>query len=248
MEIKLPCDEVLWKAESAKEWYHAMHTPSPYGAGPRRLACISMQQALASLDISVPPEVQAQLNPFSHFIIIHTILRNVFSSPPPTPSAHLNGYDPFNRNDSPSSPNLGSGSTTLNEYVLQNWLQMWTHNSEGMLSESRFEHEASPSSMPFVASCMPFYWLAHYAIVASQEGLLDVRPGLTDLEAQDRCRLISSWLNEINAYLDKGYQLPLKIQDFGCGMPFSASHSSRVQPDDYFSSSSSAESPSIGYL
>ncbi|KAG2009474.1 STE-12 alpha [Coprinopsis cinerea AmutBmut pab1-1] len=252
MEIKLPCDESLWSAEDPKGWYQALHTPSVYGAGPRRLASISMQQAIASLDVSVPPEVQTQLNPFSHLILIHTILRNVFYPATSMSRTSHNGSPP-------------SSNTVPVEYILHNWLQMWTHNSEGLISD-RHHRDANASSSPplhsfptassttattpFVSSSMPLYWLAHYSNVAIKEGLLDLRPVDSDGDAQERCRLISSWLNHINEYLDKGYQLPSRVQDFGGGngVRFGETSMARHGGQDYYHDRGSPNTSPMGYL
>ncbi|TFK26826.1 hypothetical protein FA15DRAFT_702411 [Coprinopsis marcescibilis] len=229
MEIKLPCDDALWNAENAKEWYHALHTPSPYGAGPRRLASINLRQSLSSLDVPVPPDVQAQHNPFSHFILIHTILRNIFSS-------HFED-GVF---DSPSGSTIPDRSTRArvpDEFVLHNWLQLWTNNSDGFLSD-KFDQESTQTS--FISSSMPFYWLAHYSILAVQDGILDLRPATSDTEAQERCRLITSWLSLINSYLDKGYPLPSRIQDF-------PSNNGMQYGSQFFPSNSNSES-SVAYI
>ncbi|KAH6888802.1 fungal-specific transcription factor domain-containing protein [Coprinopsis sp. MPI-PUGE-AT-0042] len=190
-EIKLPCDEALWTASSAKEWYHALRTPSVYGAGPRRLQPISIQQALSSLDLPVPMDMQTRLSPFSNFVVIHTILRDVFA-------AYF---------DRPSGSAESTSRRPSTEYALHNWYQVWSHSSEGPRGRD--------SDDAFVSSPIPLYWLTRYALAAIQEGALDPRPAVSEMAAQDRCRLLASWLNRIKDYLDKGYPLPQRVQDLG---------------------------------
>ena len=193
-EIKLPCDETLWTASTAKEWFHSLRTPSIYGVGPRRLQAISVQQALSSLDLPVPMDMQTRLNPFSHFVVIHTIFRDLFSA-----------Y--FDRSSGSAESSMSTSRRTPTEYTLHNWYQAWSHSSEGLRGRDGGE--------VFVSSPIPLYWLARYTFATIQEGALDPRPAVSEMGAQERCRVLASWLSRIKDYLDKGYQLPQRVQDLG---------------------------------
>ncbi|KAJ2914722.1 hypothetical protein MD484_g5707, partial [Candolleomyces efflorescens] len=220
IDIHLPCDDNLWTAESVKEWYQMLHTPSPYAVGPRRLNSLSMRRALAALDDPGPSGMRLHFNPFSHMILIHTILRNIFAS----------GFEDIYSDETPRLGGAGgpsgavgtSNATThlleaaavtesknmSNQYALHNWLQMWRTNPDAILLE-----KAGFMETPIFCAAAPFYWLAHYALQAAREGSLDLAPSPTENEAQERCKLINSWMERVKAYLRKGVQLPSRIQD-----------------------------------
>ncbi|KAF6747439.1 fungal-specific transcription factor domain-containing protein [Ephemerocybe angulata] len=207
IEIPLPCDDNLWTAENVKEWYQMLQTPSPYAVGPRRLTAVSMRRALAALDNPGPSGMPLHINPFSHLILIHTILRNIFAS----------GFDDIFADDPPATSQqahiLEAAAATQtknlsNQYALHNWLQMWRSNPDAILLE-----KAGFAATPIFCAAAPFYWLAHYSLQANREGALDMSPAPTENEAQERCRLINSWMTRIQAYLRKGIPLPSRIQE-----------------------------------
>lgn len=214
IEISLPCDDNLWAAQNVREWYQMLQTPSPYAVGPRRLTAVSMRRALAALDNPGPSGMPLHINPFSHLVLIHTILRNIFAS----------GFEDIYSDDHPPSAASGptSASTHLleaaaatqqsknlsNQYALHNWLQMWRSNPDAIILE-----KGGFASTPIFCAAAPFYWLAHYSLQAAQEGSLDMSPAATENEAQARCRLINSWMERVKAYMMKGVQLPARIQD-----------------------------------
>ena len=105
-----------------------------------------------------------------------------------------------------------------NQYALHNWLQMWRTNPDAILLE-----KAGFMETPIFCAAAPFYWLAHYALQAAREGSLDLAPSPTENEAQERCKLINSWMERVKAYLRKGVQLPTRIQDLmSAGMELEA--------------------------
>ena len=78
-DISLPCDDIIWRAGSAQAWLDALRTPSPYGMGHTRLLGVGMQNALTALTEGRPLSPPLPLTPFAHFILIHSILRNIYA-------------------------------------------------------------------------------------------------------------------------------------------------------------------------
>ncbi|TEB23014.1 hypothetical protein FA13DRAFT_1463209 [Coprinellus micaceus] len=177
IEISLPCDDNLWAAQNVREWYQMLQTPSPYAVGPRRLTAVSMRRALAALDNPGPSGMPLHINPFSHLVLIHTILRNIFAS----------GFEDIYSDDHPPSAASGptSASTHLleaaaatqqsknlsNQYALHNWLQMWRSNPDAIILE-----KGGFASTPIFCAAAPFYWLAHYSLQAVSGGELGYVP------------------------------------------------------------------------
>ncbi|KAJ7720852.1 hypothetical protein DFH07DRAFT_760681 [Mycena maculata] len=149
LDVHLPCDDALWSAHGATEWFAVAHTPSPYGVGSERIYGVSMQRALAVL--STPntdcnstslgsKNSGLRLPPFALFLLIHTVLRNISVAQRELPwFATLATQAP--------------GGT--DQVVLDNWLHLWLTSPE----------VASPAQQPpFVYNSLPFYWLAQVSL------------------------------------------------------------------------------------
>ncbi|TFK33601.1 fungal-specific transcription factor domain-containing protein [Crucibulum laeve] len=199
-DINLPCDDVLWKAGNARDWFQAVQTPSPYGTGPSRACGVSMQRALATMtDIAPTP---LPLNPFSYFILIHTILRNIYASRGlVTTSEGLSQPIPQQ-----VDPNQEENLLTA-RYALQNWLQMW------MTSPEAGRYEKSGVEPPFICNVKPFYWLAQVALVAVQEGKAGSLSKTTDGKDEGRFRLLREWFSYIKVFIRSGSQVPAHLWD-----------------------------------
>ncbi|CAA7262767.1 unnamed protein product [Cyclocybe aegerita] len=199
-DINLPCDDAVWRAQNARDWYQIQRAPSPYGTGALRLLGPNMQMAMSTLTEPTPPAIPYILNPFSNFVLINTILLDVFSSSPnpalgslmtPTPasSSILN-------NGMPGSP----GNSVLIQCALHNWQRLWSSCPEAAHCEKQ-----GPSLTPFICSALSFYWLARFAEAGKQNGTMCVTGSLsarTDVE--ERHRVVKSWLDQINATLQSG--------------------------------------------
>ncbi|KAJ7615656.1 fungal-specific transcription factor domain-containing protein [Mycena polygramma] len=180
LDVHLPCDEELWHAPSAADWFTVAHTPSPYGIGIDRIYGVNMQRALAALATPAPPAPAAPADsaastPASHrplpsfalFLLIHTVLRNICvaiaqqrASPvPPTGGAHKHSslaamLPP------PRAPAIAGAEFTLRmQGVLDNWLQLWL-----LTPEAAQESESGAPVPPFVCNSLPFYWLAQVSL------------------------------------------------------------------------------------
>ncbi|KAJ7652454.1 hypothetical protein DFH06DRAFT_1418953, partial [Mycena polygramma] len=155
LDVHLPCDEELWHAPSAADWFTVAHTPSPYGVGIDRIYGVNMQRALAALATPAPPSSVAAdtaapthtaagqpLPPFALFLLIHTVLRTISMLPPLQAPA-----------------NAGAEFTRRMQGVLDNWLQLWR-----LTPEAAQESEGGAPIPPFVCNSLPFYWIAQLSV------------------------------------------------------------------------------------
>ncbi|KAG7444384.1 uncharacterized protein BT62DRAFT_1077724 [Guyanagaster necrorhizus] len=110
-DINLPSDDDLWNASDPIEWLELTRRPSRFSTDTTRLSGVNLHQALAALAGESEPLLPhlgyvfspTPPNPFSHFIQIHAILRDIYSL-----------------------------STSNRDYlrlqsILHNWLRTWTH-------------------------------------------------------------------------------------------------------------------------
>lgn len=124
IELNLPCEDALWQASSSPEWFRILQTTSPYGSSKSRLTGISMPRSLASLSGTRLLTTYMPMNPFSHFILIHSILRRLFITCVEGRMANTT-----------AAGSLGDDETVEQEiyslqYALHNWLQNWINSPE----------------------------------------------------------------------------------------------------------------------
>jgi hypothetical protein len=156
MEIELvsfPCDDALWRAPSAAEWFAVAHTPSPHGVGMSRVYGVTVQDALAALadPSGIDSGVAVPLTSFGLFILIHAILRNI-----PLPHSPLGGWSRCTRAASRAE------RTRRTQLMLDNWLQMWLKSPEAAWSR----HNGTVGlgeKPPLMCNSLPLYWLAQVA-------------------------------------------------------------------------------------
>lgn len=171
-EINLPSDDDIWRAPTAREWYQMQNMGTNYGMGTSRILGTNMQVALAALKEQCPL-VPLTVNPFSAFVLVHSILRDVFSP----------------------SQNTGTAPSPGVQCALHNWQRMWSDSPECVHAQQQ-NHKVS-----FVHNAIPFYWLARLAEGAKQNGELHVRPLSTKEDLDDRYRAVKGWLGQINTTL-----------------------------------------------
>jgi len=161
----LPCDDQLWAAKTSLDWSRLLLEPSPYGSIKERIHGVPMHRAFAAVGLDgpnmtarvsaslEPPNDLSAVSPFGHFILLQSLLGELFRrcSGTHSPSA---------------SPNPG-GEEHVNEhvhamqFVLHRWLQMW-RKTPGNTCEKAGHFMADP---------LPFYWLAQLLLLAFQDGL-----------------------------------------------------------------------------
>lgn len=201
IEINLPCDDALWRAQTSAEWYKIQRTPSPYGTGLSRMLGANMQFALASLKDRGTSVVPFTVNPFASSILIHSILRDIFSSHN-TRTAHGNNSHICMIDDGGIN---GVDAVTI-QCSLHNWQKMWSANPEAM------RLEANCQGIPFVSNAIPFYWLARFAEGAKNNGTLHTGPPSRN-DMEDRHRLVKTWLMHITSCLRSGSQISPALWD-----------------------------------
>jgi hypothetical protein len=194
LDMPLPADNALWIASDAGEWLKTVQTPSPYGAGSARISGFGMKRALSILSETRLATVSLALNPFAHFILIHTVLRNIFASQADD-GVTSSQSSPGNRAPTPED------HTFTTQYALHNWLQMWLNSPESMQVEKRQEEP------PFVCDALPFYWLAQVSLLAVQDGSAIFG------KAETRFQLMKEWLDHIRTFLRSGNQVPTHLWD-----------------------------------
>jgi hypothetical protein len=121
MTVRLPCEEQLWKAGSVEDWLSLLDAPS---GSLQQSSCVR----LAGLDLSttfasmVNPHFLPSLNlsAFGHFVVIHTILRDLFAACSETITTDLLRDD-----------DVPNRRIVTVQYALHNWLNSWTSSSAG---------------------------------------------------------------------------------------------------------------------
>ncbi|GLB38794.1 putative zinc finger, C2H2 type [Lyophyllum shimeji] len=204
LDLCLPCDDALWSACDAMEWCGVSQAPSPYGTGNPRILGFPMKQALAVLGETRLSTVSITLNPFAHFILIHTILRNLYASYAENPSPDLS---PTRIAGGEAVPGEEHDNAFAIQYALHNWLQMWLNSPESM------QVEESVDEPPFIRNALPFYWLAQVSLLAIQDGSAVFGGKSSDAKAEGRFRLMKEWLDHIRTFLRTGNQIPTHLWD-----------------------------------
>lgn len=192
-DIGLPCDDSLWQASSSTEWLSAIQAGSNTAtAAAQPSACgTSMQTALAylnhdsSLSSSLP--VPPPLNPFGHFVLILTVLRDLYEC---------------RTSGSSVSPSIAASSSGETESALRNWLHAWlTHEPASLSSPSLPSTRAEP---PFSSNPMPFFWLAQVSLLEVREGQSLLAFKASGGIADGRFTHVSRWMASIRSLVSKG--------------------------------------------
>ncbi|KAF8170280.1 hypothetical protein K438DRAFT_1729871 [Mycena galopus ATCC 62051] len=184
MQIQMPCEDALWKAGSAEEWFSVLQAPSLNLSSECRLTGLDMRTSLASMNgpqfIPTP-----NLSRYCHFVLIHGILRDLFAA----------CSDPINLASDPGE-DVPSEAMLSAQYALHNWLHSWTICTN---------HMRSAGDPWFFNDGLPFYWLGQVAILARQEGLPPFNSDSARSEAGEvRFKMVKRWLRHIRAFLREG--------------------------------------------
>jgi len=205
--VNLPCDEAIWTAGNALEWFEALQGHSPYGSGQGRLLGVSMQQALVSLGQTRIPSLPFSLNPFASFTLVHSLLRNTHSSCTAQPSPDDYSSRPKTLLDDISAVVGGAqDNTSAAQFALHNWLQAWLNGPALSAFERGWDRP------PFVCSALPFYWLAQISRLALNEGSY-IDPIADIGKTQLRFHLLKQWLEQIRVFIRRREKIPPHLWD-----------------------------------
>ncbi|KAJ7259707.1 hypothetical protein C8J57DRAFT_1471925 [Mycena rebaudengoi] len=186
LDVHLPCDDALWRASSASEWFEIAHMPSPYGVGIEHIYGVSMQHVLTTLTRTdkSSDEMLLALNPFALFILIHTILRNIsdvaqaeYRSPP------VSDWSCFAM---VSAARVPDDFTSETQIVLDNWLHLWLNSPDAKPLQDNTAAEP-----PFVYNSLPFYWLAQVLLWEN----------LTPLQTRSECTQAQLWIDPVKTFV-----------------------------------------------
>ncbi|KAJ7128945.1 fungal-specific transcription factor domain-containing protein [Mycena crocata] len=180
MTLRLPCEEALWRAGTAEEWFSILKTyesPQPRLTGP------DYSSTFASM---VNPQFLpgSALSPFSHFVLIHAILRDLFTA---CSEAVSLAADPSRR-----LAEEGTEVLIAVQYALHNWLHSWRSSHAG--------HQQMADEPSFMGNALPFYWLGQVALLAQSEALPPFNSA-DNVTGEIRFKLVKRWLKRIRAFL-----------------------------------------------
>lgn len=205
--INLPCDEAIWTAGNALEWFEALQGPSLYGSGQGRLLGVSMQQALMSLGQTRIPSLPFSLNPFASFVLIHSILRNLHGARTGQQASDEYSARPKTLLDDISAAMGGAHDHAFAaQYALHNWLQAWLNGPEISAFERGWDRP------PFVCNALPFHWLAQVSHFALHECTYpDAAPAVAKTGL--RFQLLRQWLEQVRGFIQRKEKIPPHLWD-----------------------------------
>ncbi|KAJ7668458.1 fungal-specific transcription factor domain-containing protein [Mycena polygramma] len=175
--LHLPCEDALWKAESAEEWFSILQEPSLLVSAQQRLLGPDLNTNLASMnDMQFTPTF---LPSFAHFVLIHSILRDLFAACSQTMAS--------------DSPRVAQAIISA-QCALHNWLQSWTMNQV---------HRPNTVPSSFFENVLQFYWLGQVTILAYQEGLPPFNSTGNE-PGEVQFKMVKRWLRRIQVFIDEG--------------------------------------------
>ncbi|KAJ7718009.1 fungal-specific transcription factor domain-containing protein [Mycena maculata] len=186
--LRLPCAEALWKAQSAQEWFSVLQASPLNQSSTSLLTGLDYGTTLVSL-VRVDPNFDPnslRLSPFAHFILIHVILRDLFTTCTETIPLALNG---------PPRDDEDDQTMMAVQYALHHWLHSWR--------ASRPDRQYSSEEPPFIENALPLYWLGQVAILARQEGLPPFDSPQNAM-GEMRFKMVKRWLRRIRSFLIEG--------------------------------------------
>lgn len=123
--FNLPCDNKLWHAQSASDWWGELHQESLYGNAQERLICPTLPELL---HLVFEPRAITKIIPisyFAHWTVIHGIISRLFTV----------------CTNSRLSPQTGANGDNMDQelysiqFALHNWLQLWMRRPEVNIRE-----------------------------------------------------------------------------------------------------------------
>ncbi|KAH7876829.1 uncharacterized protein C8R40DRAFT_1041968 [Lentinula edodes] len=189
LNFNLPCDDKLWRAQSASEWWSELHRGSPYGDAHDRLNCPTLPSLLQLVFEPRTTQVKA-ISHFAHWAVIHGIISCLFTL---CTKGHLPVQRSFGANGDPLNQEL-----YRIQFAMHNWLDWWMKRPE-VIENTREEAE-----LPFMQNPLPFYWLGQVALMAYQENLppFNDQANLSmNLRMDVRFWQVKKWIRHIRSFL-----------------------------------------------
>ncbi|GAW05537.1 c6 transcription factor [Lentinula edodes] len=131
LNFSLPCDDKLWRAQSASEWWSELHRGSPYGDAHDRLNCPTLPSLLQLVFEPRTTQVKA-ISHFAHWAVIHGIISCLFTL---CTKGHLPVQRSFGANGDPLNQEL-----YRIQFAMHNWLDWWMKRPE-VIENTREEAE-----------------------------------------------------------------------------------------------------------
>ncbi|KAJ3824639.1 hypothetical protein F5880DRAFT_1745416 [Lentinula raphanica] len=185
----LPCDDKLWNAQSASEWWTELNQVSPYGSSNERLTCPTLPDIL-QLVFAPQATPMRPLSHYAHWAVIHAVVGHLFN-------ICTNGR--LHLQASGSSSNFPDQELYGIQFALHNWIQWWMKRPEAIDPTT-----LDGTEPPFMLHPLPFYWLGQVALMAYQENLPpfddQVYPSV-DLRMEVRFWQVKKWLRHIRSFL-----------------------------------------------
>ncbi|KAF5351903.1 hypothetical protein D9756_007476 [Leucocoprinus leucothites] len=196
--LNLPCENALWQATTAADWYLVLQRSSPYGTTQSsRLTGMSIPKMVAYLSETRTIPSEAPLSAFAHFVLVHITLKQLFQycvlGKPPKKT--IGGSDEMD----PQMFKL--------QFAMHNWLHNWKNSPDSRI-------EKGSSEPPFIQNLVPFYWLGQVAMLAYQENLPPFEYGSpNNQKVEVRFRLVKRWLRHIRTFLKSHDEAPTLYWD-----------------------------------
>jgi len=80
LTICLPCEDALWDARCAKDWYIVLSTNSTYGSSTDRLQGVDMAYAMHNICALRQLEPPIMMSSFGLFIAVHVVLCELYTT------------------------------------------------------------------------------------------------------------------------------------------------------------------------
>ncbi|KAF9453936.1 hypothetical protein P691DRAFT_811707 [Macrolepiota fuliginosa MF-IS2] len=185
--LGLPCENALWQASTAAEWYMVLQRPSPYGTTQAsRLTGMCIPKIVAYLSETRTTPAAIPQSDFAHFVLIHIILKQLFE--------YCVGGKPLNVKFGAPGDEMDPEMYKL-QFAFHNWLRNWRSSPDS-------QADTGSSEPPFIRNLLPFYWLGQVAMLAYQEGLPPFEYNSPNNRVVElRFRLVKRWLRHTRNFL-----------------------------------------------
>jgi hypothetical protein len=178
--LYLPCENELWQATSAADWYAVLQRSSPYGTTQSsRLTGMSIPKMVAYLSETRSIQTAVPVSAFGHFVLIHITLKHLFQ--------YCVGGKPEKPNTTGADDDEMDPEMLKLQFAMHNWLNNWKNSPDSRL-------ETGSGEPPFIQNCMFLILLKFITDLICQQWCPSI--GLARLLCSRirRICLLSSWV------------------------------------------------------